>query len=64
MCISACLYVYHPFQLLNKLIDFHEMWYEHHATRGHPNLVLFNFLLSGIAAWQTHELAQCDTSTT
>jgi hypothetical protein len=35
-----------PFEVLNQLIDFHEIWLELYANGGYhaPNLFLYNFL--------------------
>ena len=30
----------HPYQLLNWLTTFHEIWCEHHAIGRHPKLIL------------------------
>jgi hypothetical protein len=38
--LSACV---SPFQLLSRLTDFHEPWYELYVTGAHPNFVLLNF---------------------
>jgi len=32
-------------------MDFHYMWYEHHAAGGYPTILLLNSLPS---AWQEH----------
>jgi hypothetical protein len=42
MRLTLCLYVsvsrLSQFQLLDDLIDIHEMWYEHNAFGGQPQL--------------------------
>ena len=43
VCLSVCLLVVPaccPFQVLNLLTHFHEIWYEHYSTGGHFPAVL------------------------
>jgi len=51
--VSVCVY---PFQLLNRLTYFHEIWYERYASGGHLNFLFFVFLKLLITTWRTHEL--------
>jgi hypothetical protein len=44
-----------PLTTLNKLTDFNETWYEHHATRGHLTIGLPNFTTSIILTQQPFE---------
>jgi hypothetical protein len=50
-----------PLQRLNRLIDFQKTWYEHYAIRGHPHIVLLNFLQTVKAIWLTRI---CEVGTT
>lgn len=44
LTFSICVSVVAPFQLMNELADFHDIWYELHATGGHQNAVLSSYL--------------------
>jgi len=43
---TCCLYV-SLFRFLNRWTDFCEIWYEQHATAGHPNHVVVNLTTIG-----------------
>jgi hypothetical protein len=43
-CVYVCLDVF-LLQLFNQLTHFHNISYNHYATEGHSNIILFNFLL-------------------
>jgi hypothetical protein len=51
MGAPGCLCMLPPFQNLNQMTDFYEIWYERYAITGHPNSVLFNLLKSIITTW-------------
>jgi hypothetical protein len=43
---SSCILYVPPCQLLKKVTDFHENWYERYAIRDNPNVILLSFLQS------------------
>jgi len=59
--IRMCARASSPFNFLNHLTDFHEIWHKSYATEDHINHMLFNFLKSiTITTWRTHKLVRCE----
>jgi hypothetical protein len=50
------LCVFLTFQVLKRMSDFLDMWYECHATGRQPKLIDLNFLQSVKRIWRTYEL--------
>jgi hypothetical protein len=46
----ACVSVF-PHQLLNQLVDFHEIWWAGDAIQGDLNVITFNPITSNILKW-------------
>jgi hypothetical protein len=51
--LPCCLCASLPFQLINQLTEFQEIWHELHATGGHLNFLLFNLLQMVTTKWTT-----------
>jgi len=58
LSVYVHMHVHLPFQLLNRLTNFHEVWYEHCTVVGCLNLKTFNVICLMITIWQTHELVR------
>jgi histidinol dehydrogenase len=56
-CEITVLCVRLPFQLLDKVTNFHEIWYGSYASESNPKLIDFaNFLQSVITTQRMHEI--------
>jgi hypothetical protein len=54
--LRVCTSVHPAISILDKVNDFYEIWYKHHAVAFHSNLKNFHFLQLVLREWRACEI--------